>query len=428
MVGALLATGSSSRLLQLFSASIIDQIALSAGNFLVGFMLIRRTSDVDYGMFVLVQSGILLLTSAQNAWLSGPLAVLSPKRPPEARRQMVGAVEVSQRRFLRRLTVAALFVPLLGFAMGRLSGLVTAVMTLGILAAAASLQREYVRSVLLIYSRPQSVLGCDMYYVLALLCGAFMAAFGPQPRVLWAVLGLAIAAWWGATAAHRSLGKDPGWVGGDARPYWRDMRVLGIWSTTGAVIYWCFGQSYNYVLASRVSLVAVADVNAARLLLMPAFVVALGIKSLLIPSAAAWLAEFGLDKLLKRLLVFAIGVVALDLLYIGFVWVIRDWMTADFLRKTIGDRDALLLLWACIALIGLTRDVLQCALIALECFKPMAWLTALSAIVSLTLTWFGLPLWGPRAALTGVIAGEFVNLLGVLLLIHGFRSARAVST
>ena len=172
------------------------------------------------------------------------------------------------------------------------------------------------------------------------------------------------------------------------------------------------------MLASRVNFTAVADVNAARLLLMPGFVVALGIKSLLVPSASAWLAEFGLPKLIRRLLFFAVGVIAVDLAYFSFVWVFRDWMTTDLLHKTIGDRNVLLMLWACIALIGLVRDVLMSALIARECFKPMAWLTALSAVISLTLTWFGLGWWGPRAALIGVIAGETANLAGVIILLR----------
>jgi O-antigen/teichoic acid export membrane protein len=410
--------GARSRLLQLFSTSVVDQIMLSAGNFFVGFMLIRRTSDADYGMFVLVQSAILLLVSGQNAWLSGPLAVLAPKRPPDQRRAMVGAVAGSQIRLLVWATAASLLVPLAGLLLGRLTTLVAAVAAVGILAAAASLQREYVRSVLFVYSRSNDVFVSDAFYVAALLVGALLAAFGPAPRVLWAVAGVLAAAWCGGAVAHRSLGRNPGWVGGDARPYWREMRPLGIWSALGAVIYWSFGQSYNYMLASRVNLTAVADVNAARLLLMPAFVVALGIKSLLIPSAASWLAESGLARLVKRLAVFAAGIVVLDLMYVACVWLLRDWMTDDLLHKHIGDRDALLLLWASIAIIGLVRDVLQCALIALESFRPMAWLTGLSAVISLSLTWFGLAWWGPRAALIGVISGECVNLLGVLWLLR----------
>jgi O-antigen/teichoic acid export membrane protein len=411
-------TGTSTRLLGLFSSSVVDQVLLSAANFFVGFMLIRRTSDVDYGLFVLVQSGILLIVSAQNSWLSGPISVLGPKRSPEARREMIGAIEASHSRSLNRLGIIALLGPLGAYLLGFCSGLVAIVAALGVVACHAALRREYLRSVLLMYARPNSVLRADLSYIGALFVGALLAAYGPKPAVLWAVGGLVASAWVGAIASHRSLAKNPGWVAGNATQFWRQIRPLGMWAVVGSVIYWSFGQSYNYMLVSRFDLTAVANVNAARLLLMPAFVIALGIKSLLIPSAATWLAESGLKALTKRLLVFGSGIVVLDLIYIGFVWIFRDWLTVDFLHKAIGDRDLLLLLWAALALIGLVRDILMCALVALERFKPMAWLTGFSAVVSLGLMWFGMAWWGPRAVLIGQIVGEMTNLLGIVLLLQ----------
>ncbi len=403
----------SGRLLQLFSTTILDQVVLSAANFFVGFMLIRRTSDVDYGLFVLVQSAIQLVVSAQNAWISGPLAVLAPKRPEDVRRVMIGAIGASQRRIVRFSVIVTMCVPVAGYWLGYYQGLVAAAATLGVFACGAALQREYLRNVLLIYSRANSLLIADLFYVGALAAGAVMAAYGPPPAVLWAIGGLVLAAWLCCISAHRSLVDNPGFVAGHAAPFWREMRPLGIWSLVGAIIYWSFGQSYSYMLASRIDLKAVADVNAARLLLMPTFVISMGIKSLLFPSAASWLAESGLAKLTKRLLLFAAGVVALDLVYFAVVWTFRDWLTGDFFHKTIADRDMLLILWGCVALLSVVRDILLCALLALEHFKPMAWLTALSAIVSLSLMWYGLAIWGPRAALIGQISGEIVSLIGV---------------
>src|SRR5258708_13112080 len=88
-------------LLRQFSTTVIDQVVLSGANFLVGLLLIRQTSDTDYGLFVLVQSAITLLMSGQMAWLSSPLAVLAPGKAPALRRLMWGAVHISHRRFFR---------------------------------------------------------------------------------------------------------------------------------------------------------------------------------------------------------------------------------------------------------------------------------------------------------------------------------------
>jgi O-antigen/teichoic acid export membrane protein len=209
------------------------------------------------------------------------------------------------------------------------------------------------------------------------------------------------------------LAKDPGWVGGDPAPFWAEIRTLGIWSLIGAVIYWLFAQSYNYVLASRLDLTAVTNVNAARLVLTPVFVFVYGINNLLMPVASNWLASFGLPRMLKRLALLTLLITALDTVYFAIAWYLRDWLIVDLMHKHIGDQDRLLILWACVALVFLPREVLQAALFALQRARSMAWMVGLSAAVSLTLMWVGIPRWGAAAVLIGQVAGECVNLVGL---------------
>lgn len=404
-------------LLKQFSTTVVDQVVLSGANFIVGLLLIRRTSDIDYGMFVLVQSAIILLMSGQMAWLSAPLAVLAPAKPPAQKRLMIGAVEYSQGRFLRRVSMLALVIPLLGYLLHFWTGLESLVVALGIFACWASLQREYLRGVLLIYGRPESMLRADLINVAVLLSGVLIAVYAAKPAVLWAVVALVASALAGGTAARRSLNKDPGFESSDSAPFWKEMRPLAVWATIGALTYWIYNQSYNYVLASRIDLTAVADVNAARLLLMPTIVLTVGVKTLLVPTAAAWLAESSIGRLIRRLLLFATGIAMLDLIYCGLLWFSRDWLSHDLMHKTIGNRDLLLILWAILSLIALYRDLLQTGLFALKKFKSLAGVTAVSAVVSLTITWFGIKSWGPPAALLGQVAGEAINLGGVVVLL-----------
>jgi O-antigen/teichoic acid export membrane protein len=405
------------RLLHFFGTGIIDQMMLSGANFLVGLGMIRYTNAVDYGQFVLVQSAILLLTSAQSAWLA-PLCAILPAKPPDLRRTIVGAVEASQSRILRILVILALTADLIGYLMGACGGVAAIVMGAGVLAGWAALQREYVRSILVIYARPQSMLRADVLYVSMLLALVAFAVFGTGFHSIGAVIALVAAGWAGWAGAHRSLGADPGWVRGNLAPYWREVQPLAIWSTTGAVTYWLLGQSYNYLLATRLNFTAVLNINAARLLMMPVIVFTLGINNLLLPVAANWLHEFGLRQLVRRLAVLTLGLLALDSVYFAFAWTFRDWLISDLLHKTIADRDLLLFLWACVSVISLLREVLQAALFAMKRMKHMAWLIALSAVVSLMISWFGVSHWGVAAALIGQISGECVNLGGLALLLR----------
>jgi O-antigen/teichoic acid export membrane protein len=404
-----------SKVLRLFSAAIIDQVVLSAASFAVGFVLIRYTSDFDYGVYVLIQSAILLLCSTQGSWIASPLAVMASRKPPDDRRATIGAVTDGQRRILLRLAAVMLPLPTIAFLMGRIGGSMASVLTVAVIAGWGAMRRDYLRNVLLIYSKPQKLLRADAIYAGVLLIGVLWASFGAGNAILWATIGLAAAAWAGATGAYRALGADPGWVVGDRSAAWNELRSFGPWSLVGSVIYWLFGQSYSYVLATRLDLTAVTDVNASRLLLMPAFVVSIGIQGVLAPMAANWNAEVGHDRLLRRLSVILLAIAAADLVYFAVVWVLRDWLTIGILHKHITNRDHLLLLWAAVALVGLMRDILQCGLSALGRFRSMATQVAVSAVVALTLMWLGTAWWGAAAVLIGQLAGELVNVAGIVI-------------
>jgi len=275
------------------------------------------------------------------------------------------------------------------------------------------------------------MLRADLINVGVLLTGAFIAAYGYRPAVPWAVAALIVSALCGEVTARRSLAKDPGFTAGDPGPFWKEMRPLAVWATIGAMTYWIYNQSYNYVLASRIDLTAVADVNAARLLLMPTIVLTVGVKTLLVPTAATWLAESSVGRLIRRLLMFATGIALIDFLYCVLLWIFRDVLSRDMMHKTIGNRDLLLVLWATLSFIALYRDLLQTGLFALRKFRSLAGVTAISAAVSLTIMWFGMKKLGPAAALIGQVAGETINLCGVIVLLaiayHTERASRPAS-
>ncbi len=400
--------------LPLFSAAVMDQVVLSGTNFLVGILLIRYASDQDYALYVLVQSALLLLLTVHNSWLMGPLAILTPRLPPDERWQTIGAVKRIQRRTLRLIALPLLVLPLLGYLTGLLSGLLAGVIAIAIVAGWASLRREYLRSVLLMYSRPHTLLGADSVYAVSLLLGVAFALLFGKPVVVGATGALVVAAWVGAAAAHRSLTVESQWREASVVSIWPQIRSLGFWSLVGASTYWFLGQSYSYLLATRLDLTAVADANATRLVLMPAMILTIGVASLLGPSAATWYVQIGVHRLVRRLLVFVLAVGLLEVTYFVCVWIGRDWLFVDVLHKHIQSRDQLLLLWAGVGVVALFRDVLQCALIAMGQLKSLAWQVGLSTAVALPLMWFGVAWWGVAGAMIGQIVGELINLAGII--------------
>jgi O-antigen/teichoic acid export membrane protein len=411
------------RTLHFFGAGVIDQMVLSGANFLAGLLMIRRTTDVAYGQFVLAQSAILLLVSIQASWLTGPLAIIVPKKTPPEKTHAIGTMRVSQAKFLRRLGVALLLATAAAWLVGILK-LDIALVTAGIMVACwAALQREYFRSALIMHTRPRALLQSDVVYAACLISALLGITYWPSWSGIFSIGALVIAARIAATVSYRKLDADPGWVVGDAKPLWQEVKQIGIWATAGSVIYWIFAQSYNYILAGGFDLTAVASVNAARLLLTPIFVFTIGVNNVLVTSTAKWLAALGLTKTLRRLLLVLLSITALDLIYLVFLWSIRGWLIDDVLHKSIVDRDTLLALWAVIALIFLPREILQAVLFASGRAKSMTWVIGVSALVSLSLTLYGIGHWGTASVLIGQIAGESVNVL--LLSVMLWRLLRA---
>src|ERR1700680_5110932 len=143
----------SGRVLHFFGIGVLDQILLSGVNFIGGFVMIRYTTDASYGQFALAQSAVVLMVSAQGAWLSGPVTMIAPAKSAEIRARMIGCLGASQTLLLRRAALALLSIPLAAYLIGMWSVNTSLAIAGSILAGWGALQREYRRSVLLIYLR-----------------------------------------------------------------------------------------------------------------------------------------------------------------------------------------------------------------------------------------------------------------------------------
>lgn len=399
--------------LRLFSTAVIDQALLSLANFGVGLLLIRYSPAFEYGYYVLAYSVLQLLLTAHGCWVVGPLSVIASKRSEEQRREMVGAIERSQGRVVR-LAAGLLFpVPLALAALGPVSIQHALIASAIVITGWLMVRREFMRGVLMIYSLPKEVLRLDALYASVLVSLAAVATLSPAASAC-AVLGMGVAAALGARKGRGAFAKRVGWTdAAPAAPVWADLRRLGTWTLAGGVIYWVYFQAYNFILAARMDLEAVAEVNAARLMLMPMVLLAVGVGSLLHPKAAGWLHRDGLPVVLRRLWQFFAGMLVLDLLYIAFVWFAHDWIADVIMKKEIGQLSLLVMLWAGQMTLSMARDVFLAGALALECHRQMAWITALAAIVSLASVWVLVGRFGTPGAVLGTIAGEFASLICV---------------
>ncbi len=403
-----------SKVLKLLRSGVLAQAVLSLGSLGVSLLLIRHAADADFGRFVLVQAGLMLLVSLQGAMLGGPVAVLAPAREPQARAVMFASVLRDSRRWTNRALALAAVALVLAACFGlSLAWLLVLVPTLA--AAYLNLRRELVRGFVQASLRQQELPPSDVLYVAVLLVITAAGIYLTEYPVPVAVLGLASAAAIAARPLLRSLRQNPGLSAPSDPAVWQEIRPLALWATVGAVIFWLFSQGYNYLLALQLSVAAVAAVAATRLLLMPVNLLATSLNSLLLPLASTWNQNGGMAAMLPRLLMIAAAAAAMGLGYCLVLWVLRDAISVEVLQKAIPQYEPLLQLWMLCMLLALTRNVLQTGLMVQRRFRFMAALSFCGALISAAVMVPALKAYGAPGAVMGLVCGEGFYLVAVLI-------------
>jgi len=400
---------------RLLTSAVVSQALLSASNFAIGLILIRRTTDVQYGYYILSYNAILLLASLQNAFFNPPLAIRMNRLDRLGRGDLVGGLYREQRRILPALGAITVVIAL-GLWYARVLDANTGPLVLITVAAAlAILHREYFRMVLFAHRRPHDVLLTDIFYVALIVSGVFAATFTPAPAVI-AIFTLTLAATASGIFLLQTLRRFEPWNIHGTQGILREIAPLAVWSTAGAAIHWTFSQGYIYLVAGTLNVAAVAAIAATRLLMMPVNLLSTGIGSLMLPLASRWLSQHGAPVLWRRLCLFALGLAAATLCYFTVLWFLRDWIFSVILKKQFAQRDELLALWGAAFLMIVVRDQLVYLLAAQGRFRALTLLTLVGAVISLATSYWGMLQFGVSGALVGIVVGELISVIGIVIL------------
>lgn len=400
---------------RLFSSAVVSQALLSAASFAIGLLLIRRSSDLEYGHYILAISAIALAVSLQNAFCGPALASQMGRLELPQRRVLAGAL---LREWPVLLVAGGLLLAAgsLGLQVaGLLSWRDTGLLLAGIAAALFILHRECLRLLLLNHQRPQDVLRTDLLFA-ALAVGGVFAATRATAAAAFAMAALAVAALASIAGLRHALHRHEDWNHAAAPGRLRALVPLARWSIAGAAMHWSFSQGYVYLVAATLDVASVAAIAAIRQLLMPVNLLSTGIGSLMLPLATGWLDRHGAAFLFRRLALFAAAMAALTLAWFALLWLGRDWIFASLLRKQFAQRDALLALWGALFLVMVVRDQLAYLMASQGRFRGLTLLTLLGAVASVAASLAGMRRFGATGALAGMLVGELITLAGVLAL------------
>jgi O-antigen/teichoic acid export membrane protein len=399
----------------MISSSILSQALLSAGNFIVGLLLIRRAPHAQYGYFVLIITGVQLLAQVQLAFIQPSLVRCLAKGEIAARRDFVGGAYREQRRRLLLFAAAASVVLLILWYLKVFDRSLALIILAAIFASLFTLYREYFRMVLLAYRIPLKAFQVDVFYVFLLCTGSYLATLTAAPAMM-AALTLGFSGAVGGWLLSRMVWRHEGWVIEGSPHVLSEMAPFGTWAVIGAAIHWTFAQGFIYIVAGTLSVNAVAAVSATRLLLMPVNLMSFGLGSMTFPTVSKWLQHHPVRDVFKRLSWLAAGIASLGGVYVILMWLFRDWVFTYVTKGQFEHRDTLLLLWSAVFLLMAVRDQMLFLPAACGRYRIMAWLTLVTAVFSLVTCYICMRMFGVVGALVGVLSGEAFNILGFIAL------------
>jgi len=400
--------------LRMFSGAIAIQAMLSASAFIVGLLLVRRTSDAQYGYYVLIITTVGLVTSFQSSFIGPPMIIRMARAERPERANLIGGLDRDQTRILPYLALAPLIMGVVLQIQGSLDFPIAMTLVAGTAATITSLRRNFLRSVLFAFRRPNDVLGADTVYCALLIIGAYAATLTPLPAAT-AALTLAFACVLGSRFLSKKLWDHEPWNPDAPLGMLREIAPLGAWSAFGSAVHWVFSQGYNYLVAGTLGVTAVAALAATRLLVMPVNLLSTGVANLLFPMTTGWMHKFSPPKVFIRLTLASIGLAGLAACYLLIMWLARGWIFDDILKKHLPDSDWLLELWCVISLVMLIRDQLLHYLVARARFRLTSTVTLVSAIISISCSLVAMHFIGVAGALIGLLVGELCNVLGIIV-------------
>ncbi len=388
----------------------VDQAMLSTLNLSISIILIKTTSKAEFGYYSLALPISLFLISIQNAIINTPLAVLLITKKGGDRLQYAASLCYGQ--FFAILP--AVFIGLVAIGLLRfwnLDSTQASVAAALCLATVGLLFREFLRAYFFAKETPLRVLKLDALYAILLLgliaLGyLFLTISVPTVFVLMGVSALLV-----ALLFSRELGWHchPKSVTESYCENWK----FGKWALLGVLVTHIQNYSYVYLLGVLLTSVAVADVSAARLLLVPLVFVESGWGKIVVPHGSrlreeGQIALFFKEQILVSL-VLALCVMAYTVLLCTFSGIIQNFL---FTEKYANSLDYVLF-WGMIFAIRFISLNASYGLQVTKNFHTISKVNFVTMLVTVGSAYFLIKSHGPKGGLMALILGG--ALLAVVL-------------
>ena len=282
----------------------IDQALLSGLNFLISIVLIKTVSKTEYGYYSIFFPITLYMVSIQNAVINVPLAILLITKKGGERRSYPSALFFGQYLLVIPFAVVGIIGGITTYYLNLLEPGISAVIIAISLASIGILCREFFRAYFFANELPKTVLLIDILHIvlLASLTSLMYLFLQLNVAVIFFLMGVS------SFLAGIFFIDRKNWKfsRGEIKLSYSENWNYGKWSLMGVTVSHIQQYSYLYLLGLMVSSVAVAEVSAARLLLMPLVLVQTGWNKVILPHGSRLREENRLSRIFKEQVIVSI--------------------------------------------------------------------------------------------------------------------------
>ena len=387
----------------------IDQALLSGINFLISIVLIKTVSKPEYGLYSIFFPITLFMGSIQNAVINTPLAVLLITKKGDEKRKYVGALFFGQYLLLFPLAFIGIIGGIITYYFNLLESSESAIIVAISLASIGILCREFLRAYFFANETPNTVLIIDVLYFVIISTLGFLTYTFVQldVAVIFFLMGLS-SFLTGIFFINRNKWN---FSRSDIKSSYSENWKYGKWSLIGVTVTHIQTYSYLYLLGILVSSVAVADVSAARLLLMPLILAPAGWKKVILPHGSKLREKNRLPRLFKEQVIVSVAYVIIVTAFVFVLIFFKPVLLKIILSNKYANSFDYIFYWGAIFSMGFISLNASFGLQVLKNFEVISKVNSFTMLVTVALAYFLIYSNGIKGGLIALLIGQTISAI-----------------
>jgi len=387
----------------------LDQAFLSGLNFLISIILIKIVLKPEYGYYSIFFSIILLMASIQTAVINTPLAVLLITKKGDEKRRYVGSLLFGQNLLLIPLTLIGVIGGIVTWYFNLLEASLSAIILAISLAFIGILLREFLRAYFFADEFPKTVLIIDVLYVVLFIILGFLTYIFSQLNVAVVFFLMGLSSFlvgiffikrnkWNFSSSDIKLSYSENWK-------------YGKWALFGVIVTHIQTYSYLYLLGLIVSSAAVADVSAARLLLMPLVLAQEGWSKVILPHGSNLRETNRLQRLLKEQIIVSIIFVVIVMSLVFALIIFKPLLLNIILSAKYTNSFDYIFYWGAIFAMGFITLNASFGLQVLKDFELISKINFVTMLITVLSAYFLIYSDGTIGGLVALLIGQTVSAI-----------------